>query len=181
MQGEREIETTMISRAFSAGILTAILAGSILSGCGGGDSSLASLDPTVGSPRRSGDLELNLTTTKRAFGLREIFPLTLSVKNLGQTAVTFDTGNPHQINWEMSLNGQVKVSGPAGASSTSSFTLSPGEQRQFSLDVALTSVDSAGDYDITAWIDAYSVIPRPANWTSAKSTLSATPITVTMQ
>ena len=128
---------------------------------------------TLGTPRRSGDLEFNLTATKSKFALGEIIPLTFIIKNLSASEMAITTSGPGAGKYEVSLNGRVVNFGPAGAARVFNFTLPAGEQRMVPLECSLNEPsDVPGDYQILAFMSV---------GTSARTTYNANPITVSVR
>ncbi len=58
-------------------------------GCSGGDNSVTpGIDPTVGNPRRSGNLEINLVTDKRSYAVGDPIQFTYTIKNVATSTLT---------------------------------------------------------------------------------------------
>ena len=101
-----------------------------LPGCGGGDGNVTpDIDPTVGSIRRVGDLELNLVADKRAYRMGEPIQFAYTIKNVGTSSVTLSYPGTIFIP-AISQNGtQIPISPQGGGATITpvTVTLAPGQ------------------------------------------------------
>ena len=138
----------------------AILLSALLSGCGGGNSTIAASNGSA--PRQSGSLEYALTTTKMTFAKGEQVSLTFTVRNVSMQTVNVELGtcdwfdtkvvNGSQVLWEK------RLTHGCGAS-VNPLSIAPGEIKTFNYSWPQTDQQGnpapAGQYAIKSWFQPY--------------------------
>lgn len=150
----------------------------LLAGCGGGGSSM-------GSSRTFGTLEFVLTIPKTTFAPGETVPMTFTVRNSGSRAVI-----TKHIGCEPAFlvyhDGQALKGTPfCGIDEFFEVTFSPGETKTYHLNWDQRSGDQelqspAGQYSITAWLDAIAVDENQLTFTQARQELASNPVVFTI-